>query len=128
MKTVYINDADETLRDRIIQGILDAPVNSAAVAYFHEQARELFLTGNPVKDNVPFAATDLTDEDGTVYETIEFAIESVYTVDGQRWATGGGFRVNLTAFYADSSEIVEEALALKVDKPTDYSLDQILGG
>lgn len=126
MKTLHTNP-DPVFLEKSIQGMIDSPLTRDALNYILEMGKKELLTSNSlVEGGFVFEGAELVDEDGNSYPKVAFQILSVYEVNGERWASGSEFRINLSEFFGYADELAAQAMEKKVDRPTDYSLEQIL--
>lgn len=75
--------SDEMKNEFITQASYDK-----AVEYFSDFWESSPKTGN-------FGVDAAEGDDGLVYRDIKFNVSAKYIIDGERWFSGGGFRINL---------------------------------
>lgn len=114
MRTVYPIDSAE-LRTEMIDSIRAMP--EEFVALFTRNTRKRIADRqdpqrllDQTADTNYFDGANLTDDEGTVYETLNFNIQSVYAIDGDIWVSGNEFRVNHSAYANYLLEVLEEAV------------------
>jgi len=114
MRTVYPIDSAE-LRAEMIDSIRALPDHLTAL-FTRDTRNRIAERQDPQRlldrtaETNYFDGAHLTDDQGTVYETLNFNIQSVYTIDGDTWVSGNEFRINHTAYANYLVEILEEAV------------------
>jgi len=119
MRTVYPIDSVE-LHAEMIDGLRQLP-SELAEMFTTDTADKISKRLQPNRlldrtaDTNYFDGAYLTDDEGTVYETLNFNIQSVYKVDGDLWISGNEFRINWTKYSNHLLDMVEEAYGVKLE-------------
>lgn len=119
MRTVYPIDNAE-LREEMISGLQQLPVRLAE-EFIRDTVKRIAERQQPEKlldrtaDTNYFDGAYLTDDEGTRYETLNFNIQSVYSIDGSLWVSGNEFRINYTEYRDYLLDILEEAYGIKLE-------------
>lgn len=119
MRTVYPLDSAE-LRSEMVNGLRQLP-KELSKQFTTDTMKRISIRQQPERlldrtaDTNYFDGAHLTDDEGTVYETLNFNIQSVYKVDGDLWVSGNEFRINYTKYSNELLDIVEEAYGVKLE-------------
>jgi len=119
MRTVYSLDRAE-LHSEMIDGLRRLP-KELSEAFTTDTVKNTSKRMQPknlldkTADTNYFDGAYLTDDEGTVYETLNFNIQSVYKVDGDLWISGNEFRINWTKYSNQLLDLVEEAYGVKLE-------------